>query len=47
MSVWFQGELYCDYSDFGYSKCVEMNRCPEGLDEEEDDDLDDQSDYED
>jgi hypothetical protein len=29
------GEVYCDYYDYGFARCQDVAVCPEGFDEEE------------
>lgn len=37
------GIVFCDYYDYGFAKCSEVTRCPDGLDDEDDDiDYDDE-----
>ena len=36
MSEELLGETYCGFYDFGYAKCHEVKTCPEGLDDNED-----------
>ena len=36
MTTELEKEFYCDYYDFGFIKCHQVKKCPDGLDEDED-----------
>lgn len=37
MYSWLMGKKYCDFYDFGVFECHQVAECPEGLDEEPED----------
>ena len=45
MVTLFNGEFYCDYRDFGFTKCHEMLKCPDNLDEDWEEEDDDDNDF--
>lgn len=40
MIIWFNGEAYCDYFDFGFMPCKDVTDCPEDREPEDDYDYD-------
>ena len=37
MSHWINNVCYCDYYDFGCFRCEDVEKCPAGCDEEDED----------